>query len=95
MVQRQRRNDADLAILVGTIVVGLGLAGGIGAAMGLLLGRRSARHEVTAYDPFENAPYDDEPLSNDELARIAQSEGEIAAGDVYSWDEGVGRQAIA
>lgn len=43
---------------------------------------------------MDNAPYDDEPLSEEELAQMQQSEKELAAGELLSWEEAMAQLGI-
>jgi hypothetical protein len=95
MALQNRQTDEDLAIIAVAMVGAAVVAAGVSAAVAWLLSRR-AHTPAEQRDLFDDVPWDGEPLTADELARIAQSEGEIAHGDVFSWEEVVqGRQARA
>lgn len=86
------RSEPDHAVLTGT-VIGAAIVGALWLLSKFVGGHR--RPDADG-DSFDRAPYDDEPLSPEELARIAQSEAEIARGDTFSWDEVVhNRRATA
>jgi hypothetical protein len=82
MALQTRQTDEELVVIAGAIVVGMGFAAGVGAAVSWFLTRRAAPSPAHAIDPFGDAPYDDEELSPDELRQLAASEADIARGDV-------------
>lgn len=93
MAIKNGRTSNDMVVLTGAgagaaAVVIAATAAVAGAAVAWLLARRTApRLTDAAVDIFDAAPWDDEPLSAEELVQIAASEAEIARGEVVPWEE--------
>ena len=43
--------------------------------------------EFLAFDPFANAPIDDEPETSEEAARVARAKADVDAGNYSVWEE--------
>jgi hypothetical protein len=80
----------------GAIVASLALGFAIGAGMALLVNRLTARRERDAFlEALEHAPPDDEPLTPEDEAAIAEAEAERTRGDVVSLRELLRRRVAA
>jgi hypothetical protein len=82
MALQTRQTEDELVVIAGAIVVGMGFAAGIGAAVSWFLTRRAAPSPADEIDPFADAPWDDEEPSPDELRQLAAADADMARGDV-------------
>jgi hypothetical protein len=84
MAIQHRRSEDELAVIAGAIIVGMGLAAGVSAAVTFLLNRRTTPRP--AVDPvlemFRTAPIDDELLTEEQAARIDVARTAAARGEV-------------
>jgi hypothetical protein len=84
MAIQHHRSEDELAVIAAAIVIGMGLAAGVSAAVTFLLSRRATPRPTVdpVLEMFRTAPIDDEALNEEQAARIDVARAAAARGEV-------------